>query len=47
MLGKKEDELLKMEQELTDRDVILRRRREKLSDSLIRIQEFPPGTKRS
>jgi general secretion pathway protein A len=43
MLGKREEELLKMEQELSDKDNILRRRKEKLSDSLIRIQEFSPG----
>jgi len=41
MLGKREEELLKMEQELSDKDNILRRRKEKLSDSIIRIQELP------
>jgi putative secretion ATPase (PEP-CTERM system associated) len=45
ILDKKEDELLKMEQELMDKDSILRRRREKLSASLIRIEDFPPVTK--
>jgi phosphatidylinositol kinase/protein kinase (PI-3 family) len=42
ILAKKEDELVKMEEELIDKDSILRRRREKLSASLIRIQEFSP-----
>ena len=45
ILGKKEDELLKMEKELIDKDSILRRRKEKLSESLIRIQELPSEAK--
>jgi general secretion pathway protein A len=42
MLGKKKDELLKMEQKLIDKDSILRRRKEKLSASLVRMQELSP-----
>ena len=43
ILDKKEDKLLKMEHELLDKESSLRVRREKLSASLIRIQEFPTG----
>jgi general secretion pathway protein A len=44
MLDKKEDELIKMEQELSDKDSILRGRREKLSASFSRIQGLSPET---
>ena len=39
LLSKKEDELLRMEKDLIQRDSILNKRKEKLNDSLIRIQE--------
>ena len=39
ILSKKEDELLKMEKEIIKKDSILNKRKEKLSNSLTRIQE--------
>ncbi len=42
ILDKKEDELLKMEQKLIDKDGLLRRRKEKLNASLMRIRESSP-----
>jgi general secretion pathway protein A len=39
ILSKKEDELLKMEKEIISKDRILNKRKEKLSNSLTRIQE--------
>jgi len=39
ILSKKEDELLKMEKEIIEKDSILNKRKEKLSNSLTRIQE--------
>jgi putative secretion ATPase (PEP-CTERM system associated) len=39
ILSKKADELLKMEKEIIEKDSILNKRKEKLSSSLIRIQE--------
>jgi general secretion pathway protein A len=39
ILSKKEDDLLKMEKEIIEKDTILSKRKEKLSNSLSRIQE--------
>ncbi len=45
MLDKKEDELPNMERELLEKDGILNRRKEKLSNSLIRIRELSSEAK--